>query len=123
MFAEIASVTMPLAPTYPRCAPWTRAQGVDPIGSALTCDTLVLIEVPPPWPRDVGEIPVFADLQRRGLRRTRLLAVRPLADDPGDPVGEVAVAGGSAVAGGAAVAGAPRSPAIGRDRTPEQACA
>ena len=65
-----------------RCAPWTRAQGADPVGSALTCDTLVLIEVPPPWPRDVGELPAFASLQQRGLRRTRLLAVRP-AGDPG----------------------------------------
>jgi hypothetical protein len=66
-----------------RCAPWTRAQGADPIGSALTCDTLVLIETPPPWPRDVGEIPAFAEVL--GLRRTRLLAVRPAADEAGEP--------------------------------------
>ncbi|WP_037570330.1 sucrase ferredoxin [Phaeacidiphilus oryzae] len=63
--------------TEHRCAPWTRAQGADPIGSALTCDTLVLIETPPPWPRDVGELPAFAELLQRGYRRTRLLAVRP----------------------------------------------
>ncbi|MDT3442213.1 sucrase ferredoxin [Pseudofrankia sp. BMG5.37] len=85
---------MNVSSTFPalsyRCAPWTRAQNVDPVGSALTCDTLVLIEVPPPWPKDVSEIPAFADLQRRGLRRTRLLAVRPDLD-PGGPVGEVAV--------------------------------
>lgn len=74
-----------------RCAPWTRAQGADPAGSALTCDTLVLIQAPPPWPEDVGEIPAFAALQRRGLPRTRLLAVRPAADDPGDAAGEVPV--------------------------------
>ncbi|MGF7239551.1 MAG: sucrase ferredoxin [Frankia sp.] len=82
-----------------RCAPWTRAQGADPVGSALTCDTLVLIEVPPPWPRDVGAIPAFADLMRRGLRRTRLLAVRPPTDDPGDPVEPAAFPAGSTVAG------------------------
>ncbi|MCK9928912.1 sucrase ferredoxin [Frankia sp. Mgl5] len=81
-----------------RCAPWTHAQGVDPVGSALTCDTLVLIEVSPPWPRDVGEIPAFADLQRRNLRRTRVLAVRPPADDLNDPIGKAGVPLGSAVA-------------------------
>ncbi len=67
-----------------RCAPWTREQGVDPIGSALTCDTLLLVEVPPPWPRDVGEIPAFAEAGRRArpdaMRRTRLLAVSPTGD-------------------------------------------
>ncbi|MCX4091520.1 sucrase ferredoxin [Nocardia sp. alder85J] len=60
-----------------RCAAWTRDQGVDPIGSAPTCDTLVLIEVPPPWPRDVNTLPAFADILARGPHRTRLLAVRP----------------------------------------------
>ncbi|WP_322755076.1 sucrase ferredoxin [Frankia sp. Cas3] len=64
-----------------RCAPWTREQGVDPIGSALTCDTLLLVETPAPWPRDVSEIPAFAAALRHsrpgGLNRTRLLAVRP----------------------------------------------
>jgi len=69
------------SPAVPyRCAPWTLAQGVDPIGSALTCDTFVLVETPPPWPNDIGEIPVFAQLGQRGLRRTRLLAVRPGRD-------------------------------------------
>lgn len=65
-----------------RCAPWTQAQGVDPIGSALTCDTFVLIETPPPWPQDIGKLPVFGELSRRKLRRTRLLAVRPIDDGP-----------------------------------------
>ncbi len=73
-----------------RCAPWTREQGVDPIGSALTCDTLMLVETPPPWPHDVSEIPVFAEVGRRALpgalRRTRLLAVLP-ADDPDSRAG------------------------------------
>ncbi len=92
--------TTPAAVSY-RCAPWTRAQGADPIGSSLTCDTFVLIEVPPPWPRDVGKIPVFADLQRHNPRRTRLLAVRPADDPVRDEVGTVGdqprAPGGSAV--------------------------
>ncbi|OHV30933.1 sucrase ferredoxin [Pseudofrankia sp. EUN1h] len=68
-----------------RCAPWTRAQGVDPIGSALTCDTFVLVDMPPPWPSDIGAIPAFADLLGRCPPRTRLLAVRPHADDADVP--------------------------------------
>lgn len=60
-----------------RCASWTRARGADPVGSALTCDTLVLIETPPPWPRDVSGLSIFADLLGRGFLRTRFLAVRP----------------------------------------------
>ena len=72
----------PPSPSY-RCAPWTRAQGVDPVGSALDCDTLVLVEVPPPWPRDVTGMPVFAPLRGRLPDRTRLLAVRP-PDDGAD---------------------------------------
>ncbi|OHV65404.1 sucrase ferredoxin [Pseudofrankia sp. BMG5.37] len=70
-----------LAPSF-RCAPWTRAQGADPIGSALSCDLFILVETPPPWPRDVGELPVFAELARRGLPPARLLAVRPPIDGP-----------------------------------------
>ncbi|WP_131746547.1 sucrase ferredoxin [Frankia sp. Cppng1_Ct_nod] len=73
-----------------RCAPWTQEQGVDPIGSALTCDTFVLVEIPPPWPHDVSEIPAFAEVMRRGLRRTRLLAAAPADDPGGDPAGRPA---------------------------------
>ncbi|MBL7496795.1 sucrase ferredoxin [Frankia sp. CNm7] len=62
-----------------RCAPWTRAQGADPIGTALVCDLFVLIETPPPWPEEIGDLPLFAELGRRGLG-ARLLAVRPPAD-------------------------------------------
>ncbi|MBL7488227.1 sucrase ferredoxin [Frankia sp. AgB1.9] len=84
-----------------RCAPWTLAQGVDPIGSALTCDTFVLIETPPPWPQDIGQLPTFAELSKRGLRRTRLLAVRPVDDG---------LATGSSVSGAVADSAAETSP-------------
>jgi len=43
-----------------RCAPWTQAQGVDPIGSTPRFDTLVLVEWPLPWPSDVSDIPELA---------------------------------------------------------------
>jgi hypothetical protein len=65
-----------------RCAPWTRSQGVDPIGSALTCDAFVLVETPQPWPHDIGQIPLLAELAGRLPRGTRLLAVRPGTDPP-----------------------------------------
>lgn len=45
-----------------RCAPWTLAQGVDPIGSAVELDRLVTVEVPLPWPADVAELPWLTDL-------------------------------------------------------------
>lgn len=43
-----------------RCSPWTRAQGVDPIGSAGSFDALVLVEWPLPWPADVSDVPELA---------------------------------------------------------------
>jgi hypothetical protein len=45
-----------------RCAPWTLDQGVDPIGSAVELDRLVTVEVPLPWPADVGDLPWITDL-------------------------------------------------------------
>lgn len=70
-----------------RCSAWTLAQNVDPIGSALRCDAFVLVETPPPWPRDVADIPLFADVGVWVGPRTRLLAVRPSLPSGGDGVG------------------------------------
>ena len=63
-----------------RCAPWTREQQVDPIGSAGTYDTFLLVESPQPWPNDVSEIPALAAAASRD-ERTRVLAVVPRLDD------------------------------------------
>lgn len=57
-----------------RCAPWTQAQGVDPVGSTATFDVLLLVEVPLPWPHDVSELPLLAD---RAAPGTRIMAVVP----------------------------------------------
>ena len=62
-----------------RCSPWTRARGVDPIGSAGTVDELLLVEWPMPWPRDVSDIPALAAVALDP--RARLMLVTPLADD------------------------------------------
>lgn len=45
-----------------RCAVWTAAQGYDPIGSATRFDRLVTVEVPQPWPSDIGELDWLAGL-------------------------------------------------------------
>lgn len=57
-----------------RCSPWTRAQGVDPIGSAARFDALVLVEQPLPWPNDVSEMALFAGREVDGVR---IMAVVP----------------------------------------------
>lgn len=52
-----------------RCAPWTFELGVDPIGSAVRFDRLVTVEVPLPWPADVGDLPWIAELgEPEGVR-------------------------------------------------------
>jgi hypothetical protein len=66
----------PHRPEY-RCSPWTRAHGVDPIGSSGQLDELVLVEWPLPWPADVGEIDALAAVARPG---TRVMAIVPSAD-------------------------------------------
>ncbi|MEO7429195.1 MAG: sucrase ferredoxin [Acidimicrobiales bacterium] len=62
-----------------RCAPWTQAQGVDPIGSTPRFDALVLVEWPLPWPSDVTEIPELADASM--VAGVRVMLVVPRHDD------------------------------------------
>jgi hypothetical protein len=63
-----------------RCAPWTREQEVDPVGSAGRYDAFLLVESPPPWPDDVSAIPALAAAAGRDPT-TRVLAVVPRLDD------------------------------------------
>ena len=64
-----------------RCAPWTREQRVDPVGSATRFDALLLVEWPPPWPRDIAEIPELSDAAADP--RAAVLAVVPRSTDTG----------------------------------------
>lgn len=48
-----------------RCSAWARAAELDPVGSAGSYRGFVLVEVPLPWPRDVGDLPPIAHV--RGL--------------------------------------------------------
>ena len=59
------------------CSIWTRSAEVDPIGSAGTYDTVLLVECPVPWPTDVADIPRLADAVARTDASTRILAVVP----------------------------------------------
>lgn len=72
---------LPHDPAF-RCSPWTRAQGIDPIGSAPGFDALILVEWPLPWPNDVGDIPELAAAST--APGVRVMAVVPRHDDGGD---------------------------------------
>jgi hypothetical protein len=77
-----------------RCSAWARAAGLDPIGSAGSYHGFLLIEMPLPWPRDIGEIPAIAALRDvvadaglrvqalipEGSRRRVIAYVNPTAD-------------------------------------------
>ncbi len=65
-----------------RCAVWTQAQSVDPIGSAESFDAMILVEWPLPWPHDVSEIPALATAAR--APGVRVMAVVPQHDHTGD---------------------------------------
>ncbi|MEO6318298.1 MAG: sucrase ferredoxin [Acidimicrobiales bacterium] len=62
-----------------RCSIWTRAQGVDPIGTAGRFDAVLLVEWPLPWPPDVAEIPALTAASADP--RARVMTVVPIIDD------------------------------------------
>lgn len=64
-----------------RCSPWTRAQGVDPIGTATPFDALLLVEWPLPWPKDVSKIEALAPADADP--RAKVMAVVPQHHEPG----------------------------------------
>ncbi len=64
----------------PRCSPYTRELGIDPVGTAVNADQLLVVDVPRPWPKPVGDHPVLAgamDLVSSLDTRTRLFASVP----------------------------------------------
>lgn len=64
-----------------RCSAWAREAGLDPVGSAGCYEGYLLVELPLPWPRDVGEIPEVAGLA--GLLGGRALRVQALVPADG----------------------------------------
>ena len=75
---------LPLATDAPSCSEHTQTIGLDPRGTALNIDAVVLIELPLPWPK-----PVFAHSDLKGLESlihtsmgvTRVLACQPRSDE------------------------------------------
>lgn len=78
-----ALTLLPDAATAPACAAFTRDIGVDPGGTAIRADAVIVIETPLPWPK-----PVFAHPKLAGLRsmvQTAMGPARVLAAVPHDP--------------------------------------
>ena len=75
---------LPLATDAPSCSEHTQTIGLDPRGTALNIDAVVLIELPLPWPK-----PVFTHSDLKGLESlihtsmgvTRVLACQPRSDE------------------------------------------
>ncbi len=69
-----------------RCAEFARSLRVDPGGTAIRADRIVLVEVALPWPKPALSHPLvveLAELARESRRPTRvLLAVPPRPDGP-----------------------------------------
>lgn len=63
------------------CSDWSRAHGVDPIGTAGCYRGYLLVEWPLPWPRDVGEVAELSVLRQQAVAAgLRLQALVP--EDP-----------------------------------------
>ena len=64
-----------------RCSTQARGLGVDPAGTAVSMPAVLLVEVPLPWPNDVGELPALAEVT--GLAASLGARVQAVVPDPG----------------------------------------
>ncbi len=79
------SISLPLASESIRCVDFAVANNVDPGGTALHPDVLVVVEVPEPWPKPVGRHELLVDLVTEVFDRSeniRLLAAIPTSSVP-----------------------------------------
>lgn len=80
---------LPPADSVERCAAHADRIELDPGGSALWVDELIVVDVPLPWPKPVWAkdgftaVPEFVMVAGEGGRRVRVLAAVPLADGIG----------------------------------------
>jgi hypothetical protein len=74
------SIAIPLESESVRCADFAAANQIDPGGTGLAPDVIVLVEVPEPWPKPAGKHPDMVDLVTASLHhheQVRLLAAVP----------------------------------------------
>ena len=80
------AVALPGVDEAPRCAEFARSNEVDPGGTALAPNVVVLVEVAEPWPKPVGKHPALIELVAAAAsapEQIRLLAAIP--HDPETP--------------------------------------
>lgn len=80
------AVELPGVDEAPRCAEFARSNQIDPGGTALAPDVVVLVEVAEPWPKPVGKHSSLTDLVAAAAaepEQIRLLAALP--HDPAAP--------------------------------------
>ena len=56
------SIPLPLASESIRCVDFAMSNNVDPGGTALHPEILVVVELPEPWPKPVGRHELLVDL-------------------------------------------------------------
>lgn len=74
---------LPAADQSVRCADHSRNLGVDPGGTAIRADRVILIETPLPWPKPVFGHALLAEIHpilKESVLPTRILAAVPPAD-------------------------------------------
>ena len=75
---------LPLATDKPTCSEHTQTIALDPRGTALNIDAVVLIELPLPWPKPVFAHPLLKGLDsliHTSMGATRVLACQPSSDE------------------------------------------
>ena len=71
---------LPLATEAPTCSEHSQSIALDPCGTALNIDAVVLIELPLPWPKPVFAHPLLKGLDsliHTSMGVTRVLACQP----------------------------------------------
>ena len=79
------TIQLPLESESIRCVEFAKSVGLDPGGTALAPDVVVLVEVDEPWPKPVGKHDAMVELVRATQERPeqiRLLAAVPTTDQP-----------------------------------------
>ncbi len=82
--SDAAAELLPAPGDAMRCADHARALAIDPGGSAIDADAVVLVDLPPPWPKPVFEHELFTGLASTmpiAAGRSRVLATVPRRTD------------------------------------------